>query len=150
MTGPFQSSADMFTELNRLQQYIEQALRPLERSSIRALPGASFPVLNVGTTPETIEIQALAPGLDPASLEITLDRGLLTIAGERRSDLPPEERGARSSVYARERFTGRFRRVLTLPDEADPQRVDAAYRDGILRITVAKRESSRPRRIEVN
>ena len=51
---------------------------------------------------------------------------------------------------AQERFAGSFRRVVTLPDDADPQRVDAKYRDGILRITVAKRESSKPRRIEVN
>lgn len=149
MTGPFRSSADMFADLNRLQGFLEQALRPLERSSIRALPGAAFPVLNVGTTPETIEVQALAPGLDPASLEITLDRGLLTVAGERKSELPQEERG-RASVYARERFAGRFRRVVSLPDDADPQRVEAGYRDGILRITVARREASRPRRIEVN
>ncbi|MBC5766965.1 Hsp20/alpha crystallin family protein [Ramlibacter albus] len=149
MTGTFRSSADMFAELNRLQGILEQAFRPHERASIRALPGAAFPVLNVGSTAETIEIQALAPGLDANSLEITLDRGLLTVAGERKSALPPDERG-RASVYARERFAGRFRRVVTLPDEADPQRVDATYRDGILRITVHKREASKPRRIEVN
>jgi HSP20 family protein len=149
MTGLFRSSADMFADFNRLQGLLEQAFRPLERSSIRALSGATFPVLNVGATPETIEVQALAPGLDPASLEITVDRGLLTIAGERKSALPEDERG-RATVYAQERFSGPFRRVISLPEDADPQRVDASYRDGILRITVNKRESSRPRRIEVS
>jgi HSP20 family protein len=93
-------------------------------------------------------VQALAPGLDPSKLEITVDRGLLVIAGERGSDLP--QQGERASVYANERFTGRFRRVVSLPEDADPARVEANYRDGVLRISVAKRESSLPRRIEVN
>ena len=52
-------------------------------------------------------------------------------------------------MYAQERFAGNFRRVVSLPDDADPAKVDASYRDGILRVTVARRESSKPRRIEV-
>jgi HSP20 family protein len=138
----------MFSELNRLQSVLDQMFRPAERSSIRALTGATFPVINVGTTPDTIEVMALAPGLDPASLQLTIDRGLLVIAGQRKSEVPQAGEGV--GVYAQERFAGDFRRVVSLPDDADPGKVDAAYRDGILRITVAKRESSRPRRIEVN
>jgi len=91
---------------------------------------------------------AMAPGLEPSSLQVTADRGLLIIAGERRSALPQRREGV--SVYAQERFTGTFRRVVSLPEDADPARVDASYRDGVLRITVAKRESSRPRRIEIS
>jgi HSP20 family protein len=53
-------------------------------------------------------------------------------------------------VYAQERFSGTFRRVVSLPEDADPAKVEANYRDGILRVTVAKRESSKPRRIEVS
>ena len=52
-------------------------------------------------------------------------------------------------LYAQERFTGSFRRVVTLPEDADQGRIEATYRDGVLRISVAKREASRPRRIEV-
>jgi HSP20 family protein len=143
----FRSSADLFAELNRMQSLLDQVF-PATRSSIRSMAGANFPVLNVGTTPTSVEIQALAPGLDPSKLEITVDRGLLVVAGERASDIP--EGDERASVYARERFTGRFRRVVSLPDDADPGRVDAKYTDGVLRISVAKRESSLPRRIEVN
>jgi HSP20 family protein len=147
MSPLFRSSADLFAELNRMQALLNQVF-PTSGSSIRSQSGAGFPVLNVGTTPTAIEVQALAPGLDPAKLEITVDRGLLVIAGERRSDLPPADE--RASVYAQERFTGKFRRVVGLPEDADPARVDASYRDGVLRISVAKRESSLPRRIEVN
>jgi HSP20 family protein len=146
MTGLFRSSADLFAELNRMQSLLDQAF-PAATSSIRS-SGSGFPTLNVGTAPGSVEVMALAPGLDPRSLDISVDRGLLIIAGERKAELPAE--GERTSVYAHERFTGRFRRVLSLPEDADPARVNATYRDGVLRISIAKRESSLPRRIEVN
>jgi HSP20 family protein len=147
MIPMFRPSADLFAELNRMQSLLDQVF-PAPGSSIRSQAATGFPVLNVGTTPTAVEVQALAPGLDPSTLEITVDRGLLVIAGERKSDLPPADE--RTSVYAQERFTGRFRRVVSLPEDADPARVEASYRDGLLRISVAKRESSLPRRIEVN
>ncbi|RZI61034.1 MAG: Hsp20/alpha crystallin family protein [Rubrivivax sp.] len=143
----FRSSADLFAELNRMQSLLDQVF-PTPGSSIRSQAGAGFPVLNVGTTPTSVEVQALVPGVDAGQLELTLDRGLLVIAGERQSELPPA--GERSNVYANERFAGKFRRVVSLPEDADPARVEASCRDGVLRISVAKRESSLPRRIEVN
>jgi HSP20 family protein len=148
LNATFRPAADVFSELNRLQNVLDQVFYPGERSSIRALGGAAFPVINVGTTADTIEVMALAPGLNPKSLQLTVDRGLLTISGERPVQIP--DKGDSVSVYAQERFAGNFRRVVSLPDEADPNQVEATYRDGILRITVAKHESSRPRRIEVN
>lgn len=145
MSPLFLSSADLFADLNRMQTLMDQ-LFPGRSASIRS-QAAGFPVLNVGTTPTSIEVQALAPGLDPSRLEITVDRGLLIIAGERPSELPQDER---TSVYARERFSGKFRRVVSLPEDADPAAVQASYRDGLLRVSVNKRASSLPRRIEVN
>lgn len=147
MSPLFRSTADLFAELNRMQSLLDQAL-PAPGGSIRSGGGAAFPVLNVGTTPTSIEVQALAPGVDADKLDISVDRGLLIIAGERRSPLPPQ--GERANVYANERFAGKFRRVVSLPEDADPARVEANYRDGVLRISVAKRASSLPRRIEVN
>jgi HSP20 family protein len=148
MNASFRPAADLFSELNRLQSVLDQVFRPSERSSIRALTGSAFPVINVGTTPETVEVMALAPGLQPEALQLTVDRGVLVISGERKSQVP--ESGDTTTVYAQERFTGSFRRVVSLPEDADPAKVDASYRDGILRVTVAKRESSKPRRIEVS
>ena len=145
MLPMFRSSADLFAELNRMQSMLDQVF-PAPGSSIRSVAGAGFPTLNVGTTPTSIEVMALAPGLDLDKLEITVDRGLLVLAGERKADAPS---GERADVYAQERFTGQFRRVVSLPEDADAARVQANYRDGVLRISVAKRESSLPRRIEV-
>jgi len=144
----FRPASDVVGELTRLQGVLDQVFRPQERSSIRALAGGTFPVINVGTTADSIEIMAMAPGLDPGALQVTADRGLLVIAGERQAALPEQREGM--SVYASERFKGAFRRVVSLPEDADPARIDATYRDGILRISVAKRESSRPRRIEIS
>ena len=147
LQASFRPATDVFGELNRLQSVLDQVFRPQERSSIRALAGSAFPVINVGATPEAVEIMALAPGLDPASLQVTADRGLLILAGERASALPERREGL--GIYAQERFAGSFRRVVSLPEDADPARIEAGYRDGILRITVARRESAKPRRIEV-
>jgi len=170
LSSLFRPSADVFSELNRLQGVLEQVLQPGGQTSIRALSGATFPVINVGTTPEAIEVMALAPGIDPNALQITVDRGLLIISGQRQSSVPGRNGSGQSggqgatqgqqgqqggqgddiNVYAQERFTGSFRRVLSLPEDADPGRVQANYRDGMLRITVSRRESTRPRRIEVS
>ncbi|HYD77116.1 Hsp20/alpha crystallin family protein [Ramlibacter sp.] len=148
LQASFGPAADVFGELARLQGLLDQVFRPLDRSSIRGQAGTAFPVINVGTTPDTVEVMAIAPGLDPATLQVTVDRGLLVVAGERQGTVPEGREGL--SVHLRERFAGSFRRVIGLPQEADPAKIDASYRDGILRITVAKRESSRPRRIEVH
>ena len=147
MQALFRPSADLFEQLSRLQDHFDQAfLHP--GASIRALAGASFPAINVGGTPDSVEVMALAPGLDPGSIQLSIDRGLLTISGKRHSALP--EAGDRTSVYARERFSGDFRRVLSLPEDVDPLKVDASYKDGVLRVSLSRRESAKPRRIEIN
>jgi HSP20 family protein len=137
---------DLFAEMDRLQREMQQAfdLSP----SIRGLGRGGFPALNVGGTPQTVEIYAFAPGLDPATIDIQLDRGLLTMAGERTSKLPSQE-DSKSTVHINERFAGSFRRMLSLPDDADPDAIAADYRDGILHITVQRRASAQPRRITI-
>ena len=137
---------DIFAELDLLQREMQQAfdLSP----SIRGLGRGSFPALNVGGTPRTVELYAFAPGLDPATLEVNLDRGILTIAGERKADLPATD--SKAAIHINERFAGRFRRVVSLPEDADPDSVSADYRDGVLRVTVKRRESAQPRRISIH
>ncbi len=134
---------DLFAELDRLQRDVQQAfdLSP----TIRGFARNGFPALNVGSTPEALEIYAFAPGVEPATLEVTLERGLLTISGERKTALPDAQDGA--AVHINERFEGAFRRVMTLPDDADPEAVSARLRDGVLHVTVKRRASAQPRRI---
>ena len=88
-----------------------------------------------------------APGIDASRTEVTLDRGVLTIAGERASDLPPE--APKTSVHGRERYSGKFRRAVALPDDVDPSQVSATYRDGVLHVNVRRRETVQPKRIAI-
>ena len=103
--------------------------------------------LNGGGTAECVEIYAFAPGLNPEKIEANIDRGVLTIAGERDPSLPRDDKAA---VHINERFSGRFRRVVSLPDDIDPDSVTARYRDGVLNLSIRRRESALPRRIQVN
>jgi HSP20 family protein len=139
---------DLFGDFELLQRQVEQLLGNRgQPASIRAANKGAFPAINVGNTPEGLEIHAFAPAIDLGKLEVFVDRGLLTIAGERVDEPPAESETV--SVFAAERFRGPFRRVISLPEDADAARVDATYRDGVLRIAIPKRESSRPRRVEV-
>lgn len=118
-------------------------------SSIRSVAPGSFPAINIGTTPRSVEIYAFAAGIDPAKIEVTLDRGVLTLSGERVSDLPQEGREEQVSIHGRERGSGRFKRAVSLPDDIDPTQVQATYRNGVLCVSVARREATRPQRITV-
>jgi HSP20 family protein len=139
---------DLFADLERLQREMQHGFGGLGLpSSIRAVGRGAFPAINIGSTPTSIQVYAFAPGIDPAKLSVSIDRGLLTIEGERASDVPEESE--QLSIYADERAAGAFKRVVTLPEDADPARVEASYRDGVVRIAIQRQESAQPRRIEV-
>lgn len=135
---------DFFAELDRLHREMQGSEL---YSSIRGLGRGGFPAMNVGGTPHSVEIYAFAPGIDPATIDVQLEKGVLTIAGERKSDLP--ERDEKVAVHIDERFSGRFRRVVSLPDDIDPESVEAKYRDGVLHVSIRRREASQPRRIQI-
>ena len=136
---------DVFAELDRLQRDMQQAYE--FSPSIRGLARGGFPGLHVGTTPKSVEVHAFIPGLDPAAIEIQLEKGTLTIAGERKSNLPARE--DKAIVHIDERFAGRFRRVIALPEDINPEAVDAQYRDGVLRISIQRRAAAEARRIAI-
>lgn len=176
------SPGSLFAEFDRLQRELQQAFSA--PSSIRAVARGAFPAVNIGMTPSSVEVYAFAPGIDPSTLDVSVDRGLLTIAGRRsarvegtgqqtgQSDPSANQQatqqanpqagqpgqpapGASSlrddtNVYVRERFDGSFRRVISLPEDVDTARIEATYRDGLLRISIARQEAAQPRRITVN
>lgn len=116
-------------------------------TGIRAVAPGTFPAINVGHLPQSLEVYAFAPGIDAAKIEVTVDRGVLTLAGERPSTLPGDN--TKVNVYSRERPSGRFRRAISLPDDTDPAKVQATYRDGVLHISVAHRDAPVPTRIAI-
>lgn len=138
---------DAFAELDRLQREMSSLfdLSP----SIRGTARGGYPALNIGATPQSVEIYAFAPGIDPAKVEVNLDRGVLTLAGER-SAATPAASDEKATLHVNERFAGRFRRVVSLPDDIDPQAVTASYRDGVLHVSIQRKAAAQPRRIEVH
>lgn len=135
---------DLFDQFRRLENQMGQLFGHAPwASGIRATP-RTFPPLNVGATPERVDVYLFAAGLDPKGLDLSIQQNLLTVSGVRRI-----EANKNAEYYRRERFDGDFRRIVTLPDDVDPERVEAKYRDGVLQITIQRRESARPRQITV-
>ncbi len=112
--------------------------------NIRSLPAGTFPAVNVASTPEAIMVYLFAPGLDPKGFDISIQQSLLSIAGEREISLDES-----ATYYRQERFSGQFRRTINLPDDVDPERVEAKYVNGILTVKIGRRETAKPRQIEV-
>ena len=111
---------------------------------LRAVAKGTYPPINVGTTADQVDIYVFAAGFDPNHFDISIQQNLLTLAGERQ--LISEE-GA--DYYSQERFDGSFRRVLTLPEDVNPDAVDATYKEGVLHITIKRQVSMQPRQITV-
>lgn len=136
---------NLFDDYRRLQREMDQLFGtgPVP-NGIRSAAGNSYPPVNMGSTPEQVDVYLFASGLDMSKLDLTIHQNLLTIDGER--NLITEVDAA---YYRKERFEGKFHRAVTLPEDVDPDKVDASYQNGIVHITVKRRESNRPRQIEI-
>lgn len=123
------------------------ANEPLFRTAF--LPGRAarrYPLINLSEDREHVYVEALAPGIDPASLDLAVLRNVLTITGEKRrhpGDIKPE------AFHRSERAAGKFVRAIDLPVEVDADQVQAAYKDGLLTITLPKVATAKPRQINV-
>jgi HSP20 family protein len=137
---------DLFDQFRRLESEVGQLFGQSPwPTGIRSTQRGSFPPLNVGSTADRVDVYLFAAGLDPKALDLSIQQNLLTVSGARKIEI-----NEKAEYYRQERFDGEFRRVVTLPDDVDPERVEAKYRDGVLQITIQRRESARPRQITVN
>ncbi|MEP6503892.1 MAG: Hsp20/alpha crystallin family protein [Betaproteobacteria bacterium] len=145
----------MLTRPQGLFEQLDAMQRLLSRSfgvdgapgGIRSVAYGAFPEINVGRTRSSVEVFAFAPGIDAASIDVTIERNVLKISGVR----PPAmaKGDAKAQLYAHERPEGRFSRAVSLPDDVDPLKVEATYRDGVLRVSVALSAAAQPQRIAV-
>jgi HSP20 family protein len=136
---------DLFDQFDRMRREMDRMFGDGSRpAGIRSLAAGTFPAVNVGVSEEQVDVYLFAAGIDPKTLNIALQQNLLTVEGERKIEYPEK-----AQFYRQERVSGQFRRVLTLPEDVDPDQVSAHYRDGVLQITVKRREAVRPRQIEV-
>lgn len=117
-----------------------------DNNAFPALSGGAWtPSVDIRETGDAYHIEAEVPGVDPQAIEVTLDKGVLTLKGER-SDERAEESG---QARYRERRFGAFIRRFSLPETADEDSVDARAEHGVLRLTIHKKAQVEPRRITV-
>ncbi len=103
------------------------------------------PRVDIKEEPQRFVIQADIPGVDPRDIEIHMDKGILSIKGERKV-----ESSSSNDEYSRvERAHGVFYRRFALPDSANPEGISAAGKHGVLEISIPKKPETTPRRIEV-
>lgn len=137
----------LFGEFQRLEDSVNDLFgRWPWPASIRGGMLRAFPPVNVGATSDRVEVYAFVAGLDPESLDISMQQNVLTIAGKK--DLEARDKDA-ADWHIQERFGGEFRRVLSLPDDVDPEKVEADYHDGVLHISIQRHETAKRRKIEV-
>ena len=131
----------------------DQLHRDLGRSSLRALSAANGteavadwrPAVDIVEEQDRFLVRADVPGVDPAAIEVSMDKGVLSVAGERKA----EDRSEVDGVERYERVTGRFRRRFTLPETADADGITARSANGILEISIPKQPEVQARRINV-
>ena len=103
------------------------------------------PAMDLYQNSDNVVARVELPGMRNEDIEISLQEGMLTISGERKSETPENDKAERT-----ERYVGKFRRSIALPTQVDPNKVTANYRDGILTITLPKAEEAKPKQIQVN
>ncbi len=105
-----------------------------------------YPRISRREDADNLYVEALIPGVDSQHLDMTVGRGALTLAGERKAGTGEEPV---TGWHRRERRAGRFSRTIDIPLDIDHEKVSAEYRDGVLRVTLPKAASAKPKRIEI-
>ena len=103
------------------------------------------PSVDVYEIKDHIVLKAEIPEVDGKAVEISVQGNTLTLQGERKQDDEVKE----DSYYRRERRFGSFTRSFTLPDTVDPEKIHASFSQGVLKVTLPKREESKPKQIKV-
>lgn len=135
----------LFNEFRRLEREMDQLFEAgFWPNSMRSDVSNNYPPINVGVTPEQVDLYLFAAGVKPEALDISIDENRLSIKGERRL-----ERDEVKNHFRKERYDGAFHKVVTLPDDVDADKVEARYENGVLHIVIQRRESSKPRQITV-
>lgn len=140
---------DPFSDLTFLQNRVNQLFNQpfaLWHSPEQSLGSASFfPPVDIYEDDRSIILQAEIPGIQEKDLDIQLENNVLTVSGERK--LENEEK--KENFHRIERHYGRFSRSFGLPATVDPDSVNAEFDNGVLKVTVAKREEAKSRQIKI-
>jgi len=144
---PWQTLESLRRELDRVFDETRTRNEPFFRTAF--LPGTAarrYPLTNLYEDKDAMYLEALAPGVDPSTLHLSVVGNTLSITGEKRrvaGDVKPE------AFHRSERATGKFVRHMQLPVEVDDNKVQADYNNGLLTVTLHKAEKAKPKQIAV-
>ncbi len=149
-------SFDFFEDMSRMRREIDRILGDdrfpswtFPFSKISFLPGRAsraYPLMNICEDSNNIYVDALAPGLDPAKLNVSVSGDQLVISGEKQAlskSVKPE------MLHRSERSAGQFSRSLSLSVGVENDKVEAQYTNGVLKIVLPKMEAAKPKQIQV-
>ena len=105
------------------------------------------PAIDLIEKKDSYVVRAELPGVARENIDITFEKNVLTISGQKASTIETQDEELR--VFAAERVSGSFSRSLRMPDYIDGEKIEADYKDGLLTITIPKAELAQPRKIEV-
>lgn len=131
--------------LNQLRKEMDRAFEQSGGEAGSVVTSDWTPAVDVKESDTAFTLIADIPGVDPKDIEVHMEKGMLTIKGERESEKKDEKEG-----YKRvERSYGSFYRRFTMPDTANADKISAKSRNGVLEITIPKHEKVQPRKIAV-
>ncbi len=141
---------DPFSELvslqDRMNQLFNQNAFDFGDRSQQQFGFSNFvPPVDVYEDDHQITLQAEVPGVEEKDLNLHVENNVLTISGERKLETEKKK----ENFHRIERHYGRFTRSFTLPPTADIQNINAEFENGLLRITIAKREEAKPKQIKI-
>ncbi|HYE75702.1 MAG TPA: Hsp20/alpha crystallin family protein [Blastocatellia bacterium] len=141
---------DPISELNReFNRFFNQALSGVPRFFSNAeeglVNGSWNPTVDVYEDKNGIILEADLPGMKAGDFELSVENNILTLRGERKFEKKSEE----GNYHRVERSYGQFTRSFTLPSTIDIEQVNAEFKDGVLRVTLPRREETKPRQIQV-
>ncbi len=139
--APFRDFERMTREMDRFwDSFLER--RPATRIEDE---GEFLPTLDLAETKNDIVVKAELPGLDPKDIDISLSNGVLTIKGEKKQEREEKE----ENYHLLERSYGSFVRSVRLPGEIQSDKINASYKNGVLKVTLPKSEEAKKKEIKI-
>lgn len=140
----------MLTLQDRMNRMFDESFQGAARGTAAgdedwALGGSWAPAVDIYEQDGNIVLKAELPGVDSKDVDIRLENNVLTLRGERKLDTEVK----RENYHRVERSYGSFTRSFTLPTVVDQEMIKADYKDGVLRVTLPKREEAKPKQISI-
>jgi len=135
-----------FFDVGKTLEEMDRALGRMGRPlGLRSVPRGTFPAINIYQQDDAVVLTAEVPGIQPEDMDLTVLNDSVTLTGRRAETESPKD----NRFYRRERPAGPFSRTVALPETIDLNSVRAEYRNGILRVQMAKAESAKVRKIAI-